>query len=199
MKFTSYSQAAQDAVVNALIPEPSTFIDCGCGAAISISNTYGLEQIGWRGLLVDNSREAYDDCVATRKSRCIHDDATKIDWWRELSAYPPTAGGFQIGYLSLDIDEASADALNEILNAALRFRVLTVEDDSYRHGDRLREPMRALLTKFGYDIFASDVCSDDGLPYEMWACEPALSRAADRFRSSNMKWRDILRQGGIEA
>lgn len=198
MKFVSHSQAGQDLFVHALLPKTDgSFLDVGCGAPITINNTYALEQLGWFGVLVDNSPEAVEACRAQRKCVVKHADATRIEWDAVLESIVPQTGPV-IDYLSLDIDEATASALRNLLRYDLRFRVLTVEDDSYRHGDLLRAPIREMLLAHGYDIFASDVRSDDGLPYEMWACAPELSRAADRFRSSNMKWRDILSQAGVQ-
>ncbi len=191
--FSSYSQAGQDIFTAALLPKArGTFLDVGCGAPITINNTYALERIGWTGLLVDNSHEAAVACQEVRITPVIWGDAVGLDWKNILPQYFKPG---VIDYLSLDIDEASTDALMAILDAGAKFNVITAEHDSYRHGDRLRSAMRERLLRDGYYLVCADVCSADGLPYEDWYCSDALSDDAARFRSTGMKWTDVLKQG----
>jgi SAM-dependent methyltransferase len=192
----SKSQAGQDIFVATVCPNGKTFLDVGCGAPITINNTYALEQIGWRGLLVDNSQEAIDAC-GIRASPAIRADATSLDWNAALRKYVPSWGLYGIDYLSLDIDEATFAAVDALMDEGACFRVITVEHDAYRHGDLLRAPIRNRFSKHDYILIAADVCSDDGLPYEDWWVYMDLADQADRFRSHNMRWRDILAQGGV--
>jgi hypothetical protein len=54
----SYSQAGQDRFVHALIPgDVGTFLDIGC-AGKEGSNTLGLEELGWTGILMDSRLNA---------------------------------------------------------------------------------------------------------------------------------------------
>jgi hypothetical protein len=190
----SFSQAGQDLFVHALLPKTDgTFLDIGCCHPTELSNTYALEQLGWSGLLVDNDINAAILCQIKRgDSRVIHGDATKIDWQKTLHTYHPKWNGHAIDYLSLDVDEASADALAAILNAGARFRVITAEHDRYRNGERLRAPMRVRLFNEGYVLICGDVCATDGSPFEDWWVDKELSEAANRFRCEHTKWPDII-------
>ena len=56
----SYSQAGQDRFVRAVHGDtPGFFLDVGCSDPVHISNTYALEKLGWRGLLVTFSRAGH--------------------------------------------------------------------------------------------------------------------------------------------
>jgi len=53
----SYSQLGQDKWVLEHIPHPGYFVDIGASDGILMSNTYGLERLGWMGICVEpNSR-----------------------------------------------------------------------------------------------------------------------------------------------
>jgi len=198
MNFTSYSQAGQSAFVHALLPKTDgTYIDIGACHPVEINNTYGLEQLGWRGVSVDIDANAVALHENVRKNVAWVADATRIEWDARLSQVVPTIGP-KVDYLSLDIDESSLAALNNLLRYDLRFHVITAEHDAYRNEDRLRKPMRDVLHERGYWLVASDVCADDGSPYEDWWVSREIATSAVPFKSHNMKWRDILRQGGIE-
>jgi hypothetical protein len=197
MKFTSYSQAGQDLFVHALIPRAGTYIEIGCCHPIEVSNTYGLEQIGWRGVGVDIDASAVALHEKMRKNIAWVADATRIEWDARLSQVAPPIGPC-FDYLSLDIDEASLDALHNFFRHDLSARIITAEHDAYRNGDRLRKPMRDTLVYLGFRLICADVCSADGAPYEDWWTVSELFDDAKRFHGSGMKWCDILRQGGIE-
>lgn len=177
-----YSQAGQDQFVHALLPKrEGTFWDIGCGG-LEISNTRGLEELGWRGLLVDNSPEA-------RKASCVRPSPFFLANATEFSFPEPD----RVDYLSLDVDGASLDALRNLPLDKTRFSVITVEHDFWRFGDNLRTPMLQLLTEHGYFIVCADVCNPD--PFEIWAVDDRVFSLQDveRFvRSEPTQWRDIL-------
>lgn len=192
--FKSYSQAAQDRFVWEVLggKTDGTFLDVGACHPTQISNTYALEQQGWRGLLIDNDLGAVELCRQQRKSPVIHGDATSVDWNAALDAHLPSWRGRSISYLSLDIDEASFDALTRILNEGVVFDVITTEHDQYRNGDRLRAPMRNRLGKHDYVLICADVCSTEGLSFEDWWVTEDLADHASRFRSTGKKWTEIF-------
>ncbi len=202
MTFHSYSQAGQDQFVWETIGKPErrlngTFLDVGCGHPLTINNTAGLERMGWRGLLVDNSQEAVDACVGTRLSPVIKGDATSLDWNAVLATHLPQWNGTPLDFLSLDIDEATPAALNAILSTGAIFRVICVEHDAYRHGSLLRDPIRKRLAKHDYDLVCADV-RHAGLPFEDWHVHPDLvdMEIAGRYRSIGFDWQAILKLGG---
>jgi hypothetical protein len=181
----SRSQAGQDRFVNALHPQPGTFLDIGA-AGLAISNTLGLEEIGWTGILVDNSPEAAR-ASTVRKAWFKLADATQ----RDYSFLPPI-----VDFLSLDVDGASLDALRKIFASAPKtsFRTITVEHDQYERGESLRTPMLELLRAKGYDILCPDVCHE-GKSFEIWAVKPELvdMTVAEKFRRDKpTDWKEIL-------
>lgn len=197
MNFASKSQAGQDAFTNAIIQRlDGTFLDVGCGHPCIINNTYALEQLGWTGLLVDNSEEAIVECKLARRNPAIRANAVSMDWNAALHKYLPSWSGGVIDFLSLDIDQWTAEALNRIMNEGAVFRVITIEHDAYRNGDALRAPIRKRLGKHNYDLVCADV-RHDGLPYEDWFVMPDLvdMSRVERFRSTGLDWADVLRQG----
>lgn len=205
MKFVSTSQAGQDRFVHALLPNPGTFLDIGCSGPIDLSNTYSLEKIGWRGLLVDNDKNAIAACRAQRVSPIIDADATSIDWDDVLFHNRWTSGQNQkiipfrydgphkleIDYLSLDVDAASLAALRQIPLNRVKFRVITIEHDAWRFGEAQRPEMRHLLQAAGYALICKDVACTAGNPYEDWWVDHSLYESAQRFGCSNKVYTEI--------
>lgn len=161
--FKSHSQACQDRFVHDLLGDiAGTFIDIGCGDPVDINNTKALEDIGWRGLLID-AGDVAEACRTHRKSPFVQGDATKLNYEQMLIAFRlPTL----IDYLSLDVDAATLDTLKQIPLDQIRFRVITIEHDSYRFGAGPRDEMRAMLSKAGYTMICQDVSNPD--PFEDW-------------------------------
>lgn len=196
MNFTSHSQAAQDLYVKALIVDAEnliagTFLDIGCCHPIDISNTYALEQLGWRGLLVDNDENAVNLCRQHRQSPAICCDATRHNWALELAKHFDVKK--PIDYLSIDVDGATTAALMQILASGARFRVITCEHDSYRFGPGPRDAMREMLGKAGYGLVCGDVHSEDGCAFEDWWFDPEkVSHITPmRIHRDGKKWRII--------
>lgn len=187
--FTSFSQAGQDRYALAMCPDGHRFIDIGCCHPIEISNTYGLECIGWDGLLIDNDLGAVKLCLENRKAETVQMDATVMPWsgWTSRIHDP-------VDYLSLDVDAATLPALTNLLNAGIRFRCATIEHDSYRFGPGPRDAMRAILERAGYLLICADVCSSDGIPYEDWWVDPKLVpiERYERFICHDKKWTEIF-------
>lgn len=184
-----YSQAGQDRFVRAVHGDaPGFFLDVGCSDPVHISNTYALEKLGWRGLLVDISPAFASRIAEKRVSPFLCADATTIDW----SAHRlPSV----VDYLSFDLDDAGAAALPRLpWSSRSRFRILTVEHDAYRLGDGPRRSMRSLLGGLGYDLLCPDVCND-GLEYEDWWVDPSSvdMRVANKFRTTKATpWMEIV-------
>ena len=191
MTFQSRSQAGQDQWVHDLLvkPDPNftygTFIDVGCGHPTEINNTYELEQLGWRGILMDVEQDAIDACVGVRKSLVVKARGESFDWAAHLKYFTriatltrqqlhdfPTLDTRVCDYLSLDCDEATNPVLRKLLMLPLRFRCITVEHDAYRFGDTLRAEQRAWLAAAGYRLVKADVAGAPGFPFEDWHIDP---------------------------
>lgn len=184
-----YSQAGQDRWVYEMLVEPErlttgTFLDVGC-AGKQYSNTLGLEEIGWTGVIMDCRPDALD---CPRKAVCICADATKYEW--------PKAPQL-IDYLSLDVDWASRDALVNLPLYTMQFRVLTVEHDLYAYTDkaeglRKQSDMRSTLTAHGYQLVCANVSCTPGNPFEDWWVSLSLFPRARRFLCADKNWDQIV-------
>ena len=193
--FVSRSQIGQDRFVYELLVKPEglltgTFLDIGSHTPMEINNTFALEQLGWRGLLIDLQEYPF---TAARKSPFIQADATKINWSAQLANIG--LYGAVIDYVSLDVDEAQLDALRNLLESGVRCRVATVEHDGYRFGKDRVEALRALMQEHGYTLLAADVClNEKGIPFEDWYVDATKvdMKLAQQFRSSGKAWQDLF-------
>jgi hypothetical protein len=173
--FVSYSQAGQDIFVYEQLVKPTnfvsgTFLDIGCGFPSQINNTFALEELGWRGLLVDMDHERVEMCKRERKNPVIEHDATTLDY---AAACDAQGLGRAIDYLSLDIDDQPGEdskalkVLKNLFAAGFSFRVITCEHDRYRLGDTGRNAMRELLLANSYTLAKADHTHHD-LEFEDW-------------------------------
>lgn len=170
MALQYHSQAGQDRFVDEMFGGPvkdhhGSFLEIGCCEPMKLSNTYYLEQCGWRGYMFDLDMEAVSLCRAVRKSIVIYADTTIYDW----TSLPQK----HFDYLSLDVDSATLKTLQGVLEAGIDFRVATIEHDSYRFGTIPRDTMRGLLLGAGYVLYLANVASQ-GEPFEDWWVHPSL-------------------------
>lgn len=198
MTFRSFSQAGQDLYVNAVLHgnRRGRFVDFGCSHPTELSNTYALEQLGWRGILLDSNINAIAMCREQRVSPAICDNAVTCDW-RALIAKHIEHPEQSIDYASVDVDEHTHAALCNLLRSGSRFRVLSVEHDAYSRGERLRQPNRQVLREYGYELIAANV-HHNNCAFEDWFVAPDLvdMTAANGFRSDGLDWVAVLKQGG---
>ena len=93
-------------------------------------------------------------------------DATQSDYESLLQAFPKN-----IDYLSLDIDDHYDTILSRIPFNNHAFKIITIEHDFYRWGDKFRTAERRILTSRGYYLLCPDVCVPQG-PFEDWWIYP---------------------------
>ena len=164
------------------------------GAVIPSTGTTrtGLEQLGWRGWLLDNDANAVKLCRAHRHSPVLHGDAHTFDYASLFAPHSPKS----VDYLSLDCDGATLGALEAILTSGVRGRFITIEHDLYRFGPEPRRAMRAALEAAGYNRICGDVC-DRELPFEDWWVDPGRvdMSIAERYRCDGCDWHDVVARG----
>lgn len=192
IEFQSHSQSGQDRFAWELFKDEGglmhTFLDIGCLCegrpdARKISNTYGLEQLSWFGLLVDRVQVTLPD----RKSPYVCGDARTLDWQQLMKETKISS----FDYLSLDVDEATVATLKNLLASGVRWRAATIEHDSYEFGPAARDEMRKLLTEAGYTLLVPDVqvrCNDGVLrPFEDWWVDARKvnMEVAEKFRGTS--------------
>ena len=162
-------QVLQDRWVGHLLGPGRAYLDIGAGEPQLISNTYELERMGWTGILCDIEHEAR--LRAERKAVAVYGDAFAVDWNDAIKADV-------VDYLSLDLEPPALTlrALCALPLDRVRFRAITVEHDAYRGSTRERSAMRGILTAFGYELVAPDVCVAVGgalRPFEDWWVDPS--------------------------
>lgn len=167
-QITSYAQAAQDLFVFALTEGKTDgyYVDIGCNHESFHSNTYALEQLGWRGLLIDTQGGCEN-----RKGQFIKCDARTPD------EHLRTAYGLMpcvVDYLSLDADDATIDAMNALPWTGVTFRVITVEHDKYRVGHASQLAILDILRSLNYRRVCTDVIIPDYGEAEDWYVHPDL-------------------------
>lgn len=180
----SYSQAGQDRFVYEILNHKpdGTFLDIGCHDGRKHSNSLALEEVGWRGLLVDI--QTFPG-LAGRASDFIVCDAVTADWKRIFELYFP--GKTEIDYLSLDVDDATTQTLWHLLALPMRYRVITCEHDAYRLGPAQAVAQGNLLASAGYELICKYVCVGHGEwgsggPFEDWYIAPELNTEENRRR-----------------
>lgn len=185
----SYSQCAQDKFVYAILggKKDGTFLDVGAHDGVKHSNTLGLEELGWRGLLIDIQNIPG---MFKRKSDAHVCDAVIADWAALFKVYFP--GRTEIDYLSLDVDDATTETLRKLLAQPMRYRVITIETDLYRLGTGPATAQREILALNGYELMCRNVCVGAGEwgaggPFEDWhVCHDLMTRENQRrFLSFN--------------
>lgn len=169
-QFKSYSQAGQDQFVYDLLGPNGTFLDIGASHPTEMSNTYGLELMGWRGICVEIEHSL---CELLRQHRVpitkIEEaDATKISY----------IGLTDMDYLSLDVDERTLEVLRRLPLNSARFKVITIEHDRWRRPQEYKDAIYSILTGHGYVRVKEDAYATKGYPMEDWFVAPELEAKA---------------------
>lgn len=192
---TSSSQAGQDLFVWVMTQHKNDgfFLDIGCNDPMVHSNSYGLEQSGWSGLLVD----VVGGCE-TRRSPFIKCDAAHPNE-RLLFHYSQMPD--VVDFISVDVDENLPPVLQAVPFSKHVFRVVVVETDYYLRGEHPRWASRALLSALGYTLVCGDVKivppgMDSPQPFEDWWIWPELINPAlvKKYKCEGQLWSDILKR-----
>jgi hypothetical protein len=172
-----HSQAWQDEFVANLLnfKREGYYLDIGSFHAIPQNNTYFFEsELDWKGVCVEMNPYFIDD-YKQRICHFVNNDATKVDYKIVLDElkYPS-----KMDYLSIDIDENSAAGLRVLPLDDYKFSVITIEHDSYRFGDAIKNEERSILYKHDYTLLFQDVLVPLGcgmgpnLSFEDWWVYP---------------------------
>lgn len=198
----SYSQCGQDFFVfNILKQKSGTFLDLGCYLPIKINNTFLLEKNGWKGISVDIIN--YSNEWLVRDTPFINEDCFNINYETFLPKYYDNK---IIDYLSLDMEIVGEryKLLKKILETDYKFKVITIEHDSYLGQDYIdneRTPQREILTKSGYILICSDVSQKDyplSFYEDWWVNEEFFSNEElERWKSNKISCDKIFEKNGI--
>lgn len=166
-----FSQAGQDRFVQALCgsSEGGCYLEIGSGDPALNNNSLFFEKVAhWKGVSVDINASHQKKWSQERKNPLVIGDATKLDYAQILKEFPQV-----IDYLSLDIDDAYDVVLEKIPFDRYQFKVITIEHDAYRFGDKYRLKEREFLKKHGYHLLCADVHSPRDFQFEDWWIHPS--------------------------
>jgi len=176
---TTYAQAFQDLFVVAMLggKRDGSYLDVGCFDPVEGNNTHLLDtEFGWDGMSIDHVEQSFG--MSGRRGTFVHADATQPPSERMCRIRDRIAPDGLIDYLSLDVDEATNQALPIFLDFA-KYKIITIEHDVYARGTEQQEEQRKLLYDNGYVLQCPDVHlqGKPELVFEDWWCVPELKMA----------------------
>jgi len=168
-----YSHASQDKFVYLMSyclsnkQDQGYYLEIGSADPVKINNSYFLEKnFCWRGISIDCNKDFYEKWVAKRVNNLQIMDALEVDYQELLKNFPAV-----IDYLSLDIDNLYDTVLIKVLASNHLFKIITIEHDCYRYGDKFKDSERSILKSHGYHLLCPGV-SDGGNSFEDWWINP---------------------------
>ncbi len=164
-----YGKEKQDRFAYYLIGKKGTFLDVGCYHPTQWNNTKALEEAGWEGLMFDIREGWVELCRQQRTSKVFHVDVA-TDKFSEI--LKENLESPVVDYISLDADDGSLGALQQLLSNGFSFKCMTFEHDYYDKGNVLKEPSKALLQEYGYHPLFENVRLNDGKIWEDWWINP---------------------------
>ena len=180
------SDAKQDQFVANIFKfkKEGSYVDIGSSYATTSNNTCFFDKLGWDGICVERDSK-HNPGYAGRSCTHLNADALKVDWrsvFKESNF--DTKYSKNIDYLSLDVDEVSTNVLMNLPMDEYKFKVITLEHDSYIYGDKYRGVQRKYLEEKGYFLLCGNVCvqqpglisgqywHESPLPFEDWWVHP---------------------------
>lgn len=127
-----------------------TFVDIGCRHPVLHSNTFFLEQYGWKGLTVDLEYFVPEWKKYRPNSKHLNRDAFSVNYKNEFDKLQLES---PIDFLSIDL-EIPGDRFNilkQVFDTGYEFKVITIEHDAYCQPVELEKiPQREFLLERGY-------------------------------------------------
>ena len=178
----TWSQCQQDLFAYLMVetgcflkkPATRKFLDLGC-RFLEDNNTYKLELLGWEGLLFDNYTEIDLDKEPVtisefnnenRSSKFFCVDVTTDEFCDVLLNNPEY---LDVDYISLDVDRAGLQTLENLFKMGVRFKCITFEHDKCSFGDTIKKPSEIMFREQGYELLFDDVgCNGLNWPLGPW-------------------------------
>lgn len=186
------SQANQDEFVYNLLNKKNDgyFIDIGASYPIYWNNTYFLEKQGWNGISFEINPYDYSN----RKTRFYNLDVFEIDLQKFFVAVDVPK---IIDYMSIDIDDDCTKILYTIPFRNFQFKIITIEHDSYRLGDKNAKEQREILIDHGFHLLCKNVTAfplDNNQYYEDWWIQKSFfdEKLINKIQCSEIHSWDII-------
>lgn len=190
MSLHSFSNEGQDILTLKLIGPSGFFLDIGSGNPVYGNNSFVLELMGWRGLMVDGSEESIQRARRYRSNPAVLTDATRADWVALLQAVnaPPV-----IDYISLDVDEANINVVSSFPFDRYQFRLMTYEHDRYNSGDARKVACEEALRPYPQYVRLLDNATVQGLEWEdWWVNRDLIDPKFFSYAVKGVDWREFI-------
>jgi hypothetical protein len=190
-----YSQVYQDEFAAKLIGSAGFFVDVGAGDGYNRpngGNSQYLEELGWKGILIEGNEQFHQYSKLNRKSISVHAFIPSI---KIIDILKNNNCPNVIDYLSIDIEPSSLVALKDFPFDEYEFKVLTFEHDSYRFGISDKTDSWKILSENGYICLCEDVETPQlAGPYEDWWINPKYftPNFIEKNKSKGLKGQEIV-------
>jgi FkbM family methyltransferase len=153
------------------------FLDIGAFDGKTISNTYHLEQLGWKGICVEAGEENFAELEKNRKCQLLNvavSDFSGYVKFGENHTVGKIGEGdqvvlsltfsdlivsfgvpFIIDYISLDIEGAELSALKTFPFKDYEAILWTIEHNAHLDGGKMRDEIREMMKGKGYNLHSS--------------------------------------------
>jgi FkbM family methyltransferase len=158
-------------------PREGFFVDVGAYDGIRGSNSYAMEQLGWKGILVEANPKSVEKCVRFRPSSIVVHAAIGGPDARGSIAFHQVSGNTDADMLSFVVSDESHKQMCKKANGTI-----TQIDVPFRSLD-------SVLSEYAADIPRIDLLSIDiegielmalkGLSFERWAPRLIIAEAND--------------------
>ena len=172
----TYSQASQDIFVRYIIGDKKGyFLEIGSSDPILYNNSYVLEKMGWKGIMIEYDSKYFEKYKIHRTSQFVIKNALTVNYKDILEPYPKN-----MDYLQIDLEVINKSTLDVliILDKTIfddyKFATVTFEHDFYRGNYYdTRKISREIFKKRGYLLVFPDI-KNDNLIFEDWYVHPDL-------------------------
>jgi hypothetical protein len=177
----SYSQALQDIFILTFLNGKTngTYLEIGCFHPTKINNTRLLEDFGWSGVSIDQSKAVAPLWAQIRpNSTFILADAFDIDYNKLVGQYNLPD---QIDFLQTDVDsqEMDVELLERVLLTGRKFSVIMFEHNLFLGSTNEKTASATLLEKYGYQKIVDNLAcksfgQDKFVAFEDWWIDPSV-------------------------
>ena len=169
-----------------------TYLDVGCGNGRHGNNTFTLEEAGWKGTMVDSSRELMEFNARFRGGRLCVADIVSCNW-NDLFKMTPEV--LRIDYISFNMDDNIIQCIRNFPWSSIRGRVITLKHNEFKIGPGTKEEARRILVAAGYLLLAGDVCNNTlHRPFADWYIDPRTISPAvyQRYVSYGLRGIEVI-------
>ena len=165
------------------------FVEIGAYDGVSFSNTYLLEAVGWRGLLVEANPERFEECVKARPySRCVKAAIVGEGGRKRISLTVPIGDG---GVDALAFTEASERHRRRVARATTETREIETRAMTF---DELLDGHQGRIDLISIDVENAEFAALHGMDITRWT--PELFIVEDNSMGRDRRVSDYLAQFG---